>query len=600
MKNSAVPSLLVLLLFFCIIFSGSAADATDFKKSRKAHTVYFENTDYELHVYKIRGEKKGKTVMILGGIQGDEPGGFLTADSYADISLAKGSLIVVPRANLPSILLQKRSVNVDMNRKFADEDAREYEGKIVNILKELISESDCLLNLHDGSGFYYPEWVSEMKNPLRYGQSIIADFDTYKTDNKDVIDLGAMGRRAVKKINENIEQKDLHFRFNNHRTGEKHSVHKEQRKSATYFAVTRCSIPAFGIETNKGLSVEKKVRHHQYAINAFFEEFGVIPEMPPLVLEKPELKYMVVSLNNHTPIVVQKGQTINVEKGSYVKVSHIEANYDRGLTADFIGIGRKNDLRKNIKVEKDVRISAKKDYEPCGSVYIKASDMKKEKDNFFISDKNSGDYFYFQVKVNGQPPFYIENKGELNLKKGDFFEIVDVKTGVCDPGDLEVNIKGYVNDKLNNTGEDRGYIVDTAEDFWEKYAVGKNKNSYPVVVSENGKKIADMLISLDEEKDKFFIVRQKDKFHAVKNGGNLILDSKESCFLYALPGVSENKLNTGFYSLEINGVKNKSLHKKADLNSLIEEGDLSARINLVAEYDDKRKILAGFNITSKE
>jgi len=599
MKNRTAPSLFILLLFSFIIFSGTA-EATGFKKSRKAHTVYFENTDYELHVYKITGETKGKTVMILGGIQGDEPGGFLTADSYADISLAKGSLIVVPRANLPSILLQKRSVNVDMNRKFADEDAREYEGKIVNILKELISESDCLLNLHDGSGFYYPEWVSDMKNPLRFGQSIIADFDTYETDDGNVIDMGSVGRKVVKKVNEKIDQKDLFFRFNNHRTGEKHSIHKEQRKSATYFAVTRCSIPAFGIETNKGLSVEKKVRHHQYAINAFFEEFGLIPEMPPLVLEKPELKYMVVSLNNNTPIVVQKGQTLNVEKGSDIKVIHIEANYDRGLTADFIGTGKKNDLRKNIKVEKDVRISAKKDYEPCGSVYIKVSDMKKKNDNFYVSEKNSGDYFYFQVKVNGQPPFYVENKGEINLNKGDFFEIVDVRTGLCDPGDLEVNIKGYVNDKLNNTGEDRGYIVDTAEDFWEKYAVGKNKNSYPVIVSQNSKRIADMLISINKSREKFFIVKQKDKFHAVKDGGKLVLDSKESCFLYSVPEVYGDEMSSGFYSVEVNGEKNNFLYKKADLGSLVGQGALSARINLIAEYDDERKILAGFNITSKE
>lgn len=39
------------------------------------HEVFLANTDHELHVYRIFGEEPGKTLMIIGGIQGDEPGG---------------------------------------------------------------------------------------------------------------------------------------------------------------------------------------------------------------------------------------------------------------------------------------------------------------------------------------------------------------------------------------------------------------------------------------------------------------------------------------------------------------------------------------------
>ena len=63
------------------------------------HEVFLPNTDHELNVYRIFGEEPGKTIMIIGGIQGDEPGSYLTADLYADIHLKKGNLIVVPRAN---------------------------------------------------------------------------------------------------------------------------------------------------------------------------------------------------------------------------------------------------------------------------------------------------------------------------------------------------------------------------------------------------------------------------------------------------------------------------------------------------------------------
>ena len=134
--------------------------------SQMNHNVYFEDTDYELHVYKIKGRKPGNTMMILGGIQGNEPGGYLSADHYVELTLAKGNLIVVPRANFISIITDKRGVNGDMNRKFADE-GDTYEYKIVGIIKELMKEADVFLNLHDGSGFYRPKYISPSKNPLK-------------------------------------------------------------------------------------------------------------------------------------------------------------------------------------------------------------------------------------------------------------------------------------------------------------------------------------------------------------------------------------------------------------------------------------------------
>ena len=92
---------------------------------------FFEDSDHELHVYRIYGKSPGKTLLLIGGIQGDEPGGFLSADHYADISLVRGNLIVVPRANFKSIIFKRRQINEDMNRKFADDRQSNYEAKIV-------------------------------------------------------------------------------------------------------------------------------------------------------------------------------------------------------------------------------------------------------------------------------------------------------------------------------------------------------------------------------------------------------------------------------------------------------------------------------------
>lgn len=156
------------LAIFCLFSDQGIA-------GQRTHTVYFEGEQNELHVYRIFGTKPGKTLLIVGGIQGDEPAGFIAADFYVDISLEQGNLIVVPRANFPSILKMERQINQDMNRKFMDDHVGNYEAEVVDVLKKLICQSDCFLNLHEGSGFYSPVWKGPDKNPEKFGQSVIAD-----------------------------------------------------------------------------------------------------------------------------------------------------------------------------------------------------------------------------------------------------------------------------------------------------------------------------------------------------------------------------------------------------------------------------------------
>ncbi|MBO4314198.1 MAG: deacylase, partial [Desulfovibrio sp.] len=61
-----------------------------------------------------------RAVLIIGGIQGDEPGGFSAATLLATrYDIRKGSVWVVPNLNFPSIIQRSRGLHGDMNRKFA-------------------------------------------------------------------------------------------------------------------------------------------------------------------------------------------------------------------------------------------------------------------------------------------------------------------------------------------------------------------------------------------------------------------------------------------------------------------------------------------------
>ncbi len=467
--------------------------------NKKIHTIFFEGTDHELHTYKICGNNSGKTLLLIGGIQGDEPGGFLSADHYADISLSKGNLIVVPRANFKSIVLYRRQVNDDMNRKFADDHKNNYETKIVEILKKLISESDCMLNLHDGSGFYSDKWESPEKNPTKFGQSIIADCESYLNPSTGkTIHLGAMARSVVTELNKKINNSAHYFHFNNHRTQEKTSLHKEQRKSATYYSLYECGIPAFGIETSKSLPLELKVQYHNFAINAFMEKLEIVPETPGLNLDTPVLDYIVISVNNSLPIVVKNQQTLNINSGDTVLISHVETNYERGLCADIIGYGTIRDIRKKIKIIGPARIVVRKDFFPCGSVYI-ATNKSKEKmpQGVSISKKPRLTAYIdsFKTKINGREHVF-PNNSRVSLIRGDTFELVDVAGGPGDPADMVVNFKGYVGNKSINTGEDRGYIIDTAGNLWKNYSLNKKGLNYQVIVTYNEKKVGRLIIEL--------------------------------------------------------------------------------------------------------
>lgn len=506
--NKKAGVLLIFLTIMCVPLYPAFAVA-----QKKVHSVYFEGSDYELHIYRIYGKEQGKTLLLIGGIQGDEPGGFLSADHYADISLAKGNLIVVPRANFQSIVLNRRKINEDMNRKFADDPPDNYEKKVVEILKKLIAESDCLLNLHDGSGFYSEKWEGPDRNPKRFGQSIIADSETYTVkETGRVIELGNMARMAADEINRDIQDSSLHFRFNNHKTKEDATMHKEQRKSATYYALYSCGIPAFGIETAKSLSLEMKVRHHNLAINSFMKLFDIVPEMPGVNLDSPQLKYLVVSVNDSKPIAVKDNETLYVNPGDSVMVTHIEANYERGLTADVAGHGSISDIRRKFIINEPTKVVVRKDYFPCGSINL-AIDAIDEKSGEEISESSPKEYdkrkisgILFKTRVNGAERIY-ESGNRIKLIKGDRLEIIDIISNRPDHSNLVVNFKGYICNSKNNTGEDRGFVINTGRDLLSRHSLDKKGNSYQIVVSNKKGAVDNLIVELAEPFLKYVVLK---------------------------------------------------------------------------------------------
>lgn len=504
------------------------------------HQIYFKGTNSELDVYTIRGTSPGPTLLLLGGIQGDEPGGYLAADLYADFSLKRGNLIVVPRANFFSIVENSRGVQGDMNRKFAGSSKNaDRDASVVELIKELMKKSDYFLNLHDGSGYYTNKWESQERNPLRYGQSIICDAETHTLSDGKVIQMGTMVNRVLERVNPQISNVDHTFRFNDHRTLCDDSKHKEQRLSATFHALTKVGIPAFGIETSKSISDYRlRVRYQTMVVNAFLEEFGIVPETPKIYLETPLLKYAIVSINGRTPIVVNGNDVLKVHEGDNVRIIHIEANYTRGLTARIKGQGKSfNDLNLEVNVNENTNIEIRKDRFLIGTIPV---EVIKGRSNSVAGIHFEPRVNYFCVRVN-EKTFAIQPGEELPVHRGDSLTILDVRTNLDseEQKGMRIDLRGFQAPSSPYPLDDRAHHINTVTDLQDKYARPRgNTMVFPLQAKLNNKVFGESYIAVTEPRLEYlvlkesggasFVVYPEDKLELPTNTTVRIMDVKTS------------------------------------------------------------------------
>ena len=489
------------ILFSCILMLAAVL----FHSSAMAqiiHEVFLPNTDHELNVYRIFGEEPGKTIMLIGGIQGDEPGSYLTADLYADIHLKKGNLIVVPRANFYSILLSSREgLTGDMNRKFGENgnSKKSLDEEVVIVLKHLISQSDLLLNLHEGSGFYSPKWINDMEHPKRYGQSIIYDAEVYPLpDNQGQLNLGELARNVIEKANSQIENKRYHFRPNNHDTVSDKTIHPEQKLSATYYALTQAQIPAFGVETSKTIKeLETKISLHKLVINTFMEQLGIELDTPGLNLTKPELDYLLIKVNDGHSYAMPHGSTLKIEPGDEVLVTDIIANYKRGMVADIDGLGKRNDAHIPFRISKNTRVIVRKDSVECG--WVKLDIGKPDKaPPVILASLDPSQIKAEELVLNVNDTIQTLAAGStLHIEKESRLIIKGVRTNIPHlDSNVHINFKGFAPPKSVNDGNDLDYPIYTSQDLWSRYSVNKKGTLYPVVATYHDKTIGEFWVEL--------------------------------------------------------------------------------------------------------
>jgi len=418
-----------------------------------------------LRVHFIQGEKPGPTIMIQGGIQGDEDAGFITSQILTRTKVHTGNLLIVPRADVPSIHLHKRQFNVDLNRRFDRDYDRYFEDRLARVIRFLIGKCDGFIHLHEGSGFHTPDRIDDLHGPHRYGQSVIIDTDVYK----DRLFLARMVDTVLERVNTEVTPKEFSFRLFNTRTFSSETAYPEQQKSLSFYAVKELNIPALAIEVSKNISdLDWKVRHQIKVVGGFLEEFGVSCTLPTVTPEEIRDWYSF-------PVALCIDGKI-IRKGPIT----LRANTKFSISLEPGASG--SDMR-----EYGVFIPDRSGYNlldrtylplhPFDRIYM-TMDGKKVADipvywegTWPDAQENDSPLWVYSLNKNIQ---YAPSGSIINIYEGDQLSV----EGIWQGKDAEIlNIKGYVSTNRKNTGQDMGIPLLASKGIFMKRYI-KNTNAY--------------------------------------------------------------------------------------------------------------------------
>ncbi|MEE8421986.1 MAG: succinylglutamate desuccinylase/aspartoacylase family protein, partial [Dehalococcoidia bacterium] len=146
---------------------------------------------------------EGPRVMVLGGVHGNEPGGWLAAEAIADWQPEAGSLLVVPRANVLSTHEFVRTLDGfgDLNRLYPGRPESvlpmsRMAATITAAAREF--EVDLLFDLHESWGFF-AEYADDERGTATLGQTVTKGSGPF-----ELADIVA----AVGAVNEQVSKRE--------------------------------------------------------------------------------------------------------------------------------------------------------------------------------------------------------------------------------------------------------------------------------------------------------------------------------------------------------------------------------------------------------
>jgi len=248
-----------LILIFFISFNSAFTRNNDSNK-HTLYTYFLGQDNYKTEYYILEGKTDGPKILIDAGIHGDEIAGIYACDTVLKyININKGTLILVPRVNLPAINKNKRTANVDLNHVFpGNRDGNLYEERLAYEFMNLIGElkPDVVINLHE-AWTRYDKNLYEKKKDKSFGQTFITNSETPSDFLINVLF----------DVNGKIDSEDDEFRI-------QYFPFKSNHSMDNIIAVH--NIPSYTVETLRILPLEQRIDYQIICILSFISEAGVI------------------------------------------------------------------------------------------------------------------------------------------------------------------------------------------------------------------------------------------------------------------------------------------------------------------------------------
>lgn len=210
--------------------------------------------NWETEYYVIDSGKDGPSVMVVGGMHGNEPAGYLASDRVKDYKITNGKLIVLPRANAYGISknIRNDAFKSDLNRSFPRTVAGVPTTALSKAIWEIVKYYDpsWLMDLHEGLDYH-------VINAKSVGQSVIYD------PNGDSLEKAVSS--IVTALNKTVDSTSHRFSI----------LRYPAVGGIARSASDRLGIRAMIVETSKKDALSRRVAYHELAVTSLLRFLGM-------------------------------------------------------------------------------------------------------------------------------------------------------------------------------------------------------------------------------------------------------------------------------------------------------------------------------------